>query len=80
MHASDERRSVQALVDIYKVDETLAEPPPRLIGIVDDVLTVGTHFKAMQAVLSRRFPGVPIAGFFIARRVPEAIDLSELFS
>jgi len=39
------------------------------IGILDDVLTAGTHFRAMQTVLSDRFPGVPIIGLFVARRV-----------
>jgi len=33
------------------------------------VLTAGTHFVAMKTTLSRRFPGVSISGFFIARRV-----------
>lgn len=55
----------------YQIDESLAEPAPQVIGIFDDVLTTGCQFKAMQALLGERFPGVPIVGFFWARRVPE---------
>lgn len=67
--APGERISVQALIDDYEIVEALAEPPPRQIGIFDDVLTAGTHYRAMHTVLSRRFPGVPITGLFVARRV-----------
>jgi hypothetical protein len=48
------------------------------MAILDDVLTAGTHFRAMSIVLSQRFPGVPIVGLFIARRVfpPAALDFA----
>lgn len=70
-----ERVTVEELVRIYRIDEALAAPPPRTIGVLDDVLTAGTHFRAMKIVLARRFPGVPITGIFVARRVfpPEAL-------
>jgi hypothetical protein len=64
-----QRPSVDDLLEAYRLDESLANPPPRWIGVFDDVLTVGTHFVAMKKVLSDRFPGVRIFGFFIARRV-----------
>lgn len=35
-------------------------------------LTTGRHFKAVETVLNRRFPGVPIVGMFVARRAPES--------
>ena len=63
------RVTVEELVALYQIDEDQAEPPPQAIGILDDVLTAGTHFKAMKVVLSARFPNVPITGLFIARRV-----------
>jgi len=66
---SGARVTVDELLDAYEIDETLALPAPRAIGIFDDVLTAGTHFRAMHTVLSQRFPGVPITGIFIARRV-----------
>jgi len=57
------------------VDESLLEPAPRVIAVVDDVLTTGAHFKAAQLLLSSRFPGVAVYGIFVARRVPEAGDI-----
>lgn len=57
----------------YQIDQTLIEPVPRSIAVVDDVLTTGAHFKAMQRMLNETFPGVPLIGLFLARRVPETI-------
>jgi hypothetical protein len=54
---------------VYKIDESLAVPPPRQIGVFDDVLTAGTHFRAMKAILERRFPETRITGIFVARRI-----------
>jgi hypothetical protein len=57
----------------YQIDQTLIEPVPRSIAIVDDVLTTGAHFKATQRILNEIFPGVPLIGLFLARRVPETM-------
>ena len=64
-----ERATVEDLKGAYQIDETLAEPKPSIIGIVDDVITAGTHFRAMSDTLKARFPEALIAGLFIARRV-----------
>jgi hypothetical protein len=64
-----QRPSVDDLLRAYEIDNKLVDPPPRWIGVFDDVLTAGTHFVAMKKMLSDRFPGVSIPGFFIARRV-----------
>jgi len=71
-----QRITVDQLLALYEIDESLTAPAPRSIGILDDVLTAGTHFRAMSTVLSQRFPGVPIVGLFVARRVfpPAALD------
>jgi hypothetical protein len=66
---SGQRPSIDDLLALYQVDEALAQTTPESILVVDDVLTAGTHYWAMQTVLSRRFPGVPIHAMFIARRV-----------
>ena len=63
------RLSIDDLIAAYQIDETLTQPTPSSIAIVDDVLTVGTHYRAMHIVLTNRFPNVPIYGIFIARRV-----------
>lgn len=74
------RASVEGLIENYQIDETLTDPAPVSIGVFDDVLTVGRHYRAMHTVLSQRFPGVPITGIFIARTIHpnpfESIDLS----
>lgn len=64
-----QRPSVQDLLGIYEIDEGLSDPAPTSIAIFDDVLTAGTHFRAMQMVLQQRFPDADICGMFIARRV-----------
>jgi hypothetical protein len=44
---------------------------PIQFAVVDDVLTTGAHFKAMKMTLEDAFPGVPLVGLFLARRVPD---------
>jgi hypothetical protein len=54
----------------YRIDEDLcSEGAPKYIGIVDDMLTAGAHFRAVKNILSKRFPETKIVGFFIARRI-----------
>jgi len=65
----DNRPTVAELEAVYRVNEYLCSPVPTSIAVVDDVLTAGTHFRAMRNTLSNRFPNVPIVGMFIARRV-----------
>jgi predicted amidophosphoribosyltransferase len=65
------------IAENYEIDETLAKPVPARIWILDDLLTTGSHFKAMQMVLVRRFPAVKINGIFIARRRPNDDDDDE---
>jgi predicted amidophosphoribosyltransferase len=80
-HESGQRQSIENLLDTYAINESIADPRPQNIGIVDDVLTNGTHFRAMKTILQKRFPGTRMVGFFIARRVfpPESpFDAVEL--
>lgn len=71
-HVLQNRPGPQELFDNYEIDESLAEPVPTAIAVVDDLLTTGTHFKAMKRILQDRFPGVGVlvTGLFLARRVP----------
>lgn len=63
------RLTIQQLEKNYRIDETKCTPRPKSIIIIDDMLTTGAHFKAMQHVLDEYFWGtVPIKGIFIARR------------
>lgn len=72
------RPKVADLVSMYEIDESQTAPAPQMIFICDDVLTTGATFKGMQAVLRERFPSVPIAGIFIARRAIGS-DITALF-
>jgi hypothetical protein len=73
-----DRLTVEDLLSVYDIDESQCTPAPTSIAIVDDVLTGGTHYRAMHTILSGRFSGVPIFGIFIARRVfPDPLDETE---
>jgi hypothetical protein len=78
-HESANRPPPGEWENVYAIDETLAQNEPTWIGIIDDLLVTGCRFRAMSNVLKRRFPAARITGLFIARRVPEAIDLSGFF-
>jgi hypothetical protein len=45
--------------------------------VVDDMVTTVAHFVAIRNMLRREFPDIPIMGIFIARRVPEAVDVED---
>jgi hypothetical protein len=70
-HESELRPSVSEIAENYYIDDGLISPCPTGVWIFDDVLTGGNHYKAMQSVIQRRFPGVVTVGMFVARRVPE---------
>ena len=80
-HRADVRSTISELVENYVIDEELAATPPRngSIVIFDDMLTTGRHFKAMQQILSARFPDATIFGTFVARNAPNTIDFIDLF-
>jgi hypothetical protein len=78
-HHSDNRPRPETLEPLYKIDQTLTMPKPQVIALFDDVLTTGAHFKAAQSLLNKAFPGVRVIGLFIARRVPETIDVEDIF-
>jgi len=78
-HGSEGNRlTVQELQAVYEIDERKCRPVPRSIAILDDVLTAGTHYRAMHNVLSARFPQAQIVGIFIARRVFPTAALFDL--
>ena len=79
-HECEDRPTVEEIKAVYAIDETLADPEPKRIAIVDDVITAGAHFRAAKDVLSARFPNAKIVGFFIARRIfADPFDTDDLF-
>jgi predicted amidophosphoribosyltransferase len=77
-HEQQNRPKPEDIEANYAIDQALRDPAPRTIGLFDDVLTTGAHFRAASNVLQRAYPGVRIVGLFIARRVPETIDWDEI--
>lgn len=78
-HESSTRPPPEAWEAVYRVDENLAQTTPQWIGVIDDLLVTGCRFRAISSVLKKRFPSSRITGLFLARRVPDSIDLSVLF-
>ena len=68
-HGATARRLPAEISGLYQIDDRLVSPTPRLLGIFDDVLVTGAHYKAMKSLLRARFPDAPIVGLFVARRV-----------
>jgi hypothetical protein len=77
-HEQQNRPRPEDIEANYTVVEARRNPVPRVIGLFDDVLTTGAHFRAASGILGRTYPGVRIVGLFIARRVPETIDWDEI--
>ena len=78
-HESDDRPDPDEIAENYSLVKSLRAGVKPVIGIFDDVLTTGAHFKACQTVLRAAFPGARIIGLFIARRIPEAVDVEDWF-
>ena len=76
-HNLDVRPRPEDIRALYRIDEELAEPTPRTIALVDDILTTGAHFRAAHSTLSTRFPAAPVIGLFIARRMPNTTNLDD---
>lgn len=69
-HSSENNRpSVKKLTQNYSFNKSAVLDAPSHIGIVDDVLTAGAHYRAMKEILSSKFPDASIVGIFIARRI-----------
>jgi hypothetical protein len=78
-HQSSAPRSISALLSCLEINEALREPPPSHIGVLDDMLTTGAHFRAARTLLAKHFPSSQIIGVFIARRaVAREIDVDGL--
>lgn len=69
------RRTISDHLSNLVVDQSLLQPKPGTIVILDDVITSGASFKAAQILIRKEFPGVPIAGIFIARNVRPEINM-----
>jgi predicted amidophosphoribosyltransferase len=81
-HDTDERPGPDELYAALHFDPVAGRPaePPETIVLFDDMLTTGAHFVAASRKMAEFFPGVPVVGYFIARRVlPNATDAFDDF-
>jgi len=76
-HGRDVRPRPEEIASLYRLDEALTKPMPRIVALVDDLLTTGAHFRAAKSVVSAQFPDVALIGLFIARRAPDTTDLED---
>ena len=76
-HDRQDRPSPAQIEARYRIDRQLLRPSPRIIAILDDMITTGAHFVAVRNILRREFADVPVMGIFVARRVPEAADVED---
>ena len=77
VHDRDDRPTPAELEARYLPDPSQFLPKPRTLAVVDDMITTGAHYVAIRNILRRQYPDVPIMGIFIARRVPEAVDVED---
>jgi hypothetical protein len=62
----------------YRLDEQLCDcEQPMEVTLFDDVLTTGSHFKAIKSVIQDYWPDVPVSGIFVARRYIPHDDADE---
>lgn len=76
-HAAAQRPSPDELYTELCFDPVISRPDkvPGLIFVFDDMLTTGAHYVAVSRKLNEIYPGVPIVGNFIARRlIPDPFD------
>ena len=70
-HEADSRPTPDELLAELTFDPSPGRPGqrPGLIFLFDDMLTTGAHYITAANLLAQHFPGVPVVGNFVARRV-----------
>lgn len=70
-HETDDRPTPDELLAELSFDPAAGKQndQPGVIFLFDDMLTTGAHYLAAMRKLSQHFPGVPVIGNFIARRI-----------
>lgn len=66
----DNRLTPDEYANQYELDMNLLNGVRRQIIIVDDVITSGSHYKAVHKLLKEHLPSHEIHGVFVARRAP----------
>jgi hypothetical protein len=69
---SSQKFTIAELFKVYEINKKLIQPIPKKNFIFDDILTKGTHFKAIQKKLGEVWPKILIIGLFVARSIYSA--------
>jgi predicted amidophosphoribosyltransferase len=77
-HESETRPSPAELVNGYSIEYEQLVGTKSKIVICDDVLTTGSHYRAMCDILQPVLAGRSFRGLFLARRTPVTTDFSDL--
>jgi hypothetical protein len=76
------RFSPQQLKANYRFDDRAAATMSKNVAVVDDLLTTGSHFRALKEMILEKVPDARVVGFFVARRaIPnpfEAVSVEDL--
>ncbi|MBZ2170385.1 hypothetical protein [Marinobacter sp. F4216] len=78
-HTSANRKRPEEIEALYEIKDFDPQDFRPTVAILDDMLTTGAHFKAMQRKLQAALPKHRIVGFFVARRAVEEDDFAALF-
>ncbi|MCI1680456.1 MAG: hypothetical protein LKK36_09280 [Ewingella americana] len=71
-HSSAARPSPAQIAANYQFDHNLTAGIRNTIVIFDDVLTAGSHYKAMKDTIRHHLPNVGLMGLFVARTARDA--------
>jgi hypothetical protein len=63
-----QRQKPEELRANYRFNESHFGNFPDSVGIVDDMLTTGSHYRAVKDMILERAPNCRVIGFFVARR------------
>lgn len=71
-HIAENRPTPAQIEQNYIFNTTASVGIRDIIVIFDDVLTAGSHYKAMKNIIRQNLPGKSIVGVFVARTAREA--------
>ena len=66
-HEGQRRRPAELRAN-YRFNEEYLEELPAIVAVVDDMLTTGSHFRAVKDMILERAPDCRVIGLFVARR------------
>lgn len=69
LHKMRDLRDVNSLQENYEIAQEVRNLTFNEIWLFDDVLTAGTHFRAICNLLAPNFPKIRIVGFYITRSI-----------